>query len=86
MTVYTIIASDGSSLTDQAVSSLFEHSMVISAGHAWAVATKQPTAADVRDFIREADVGRICVIVKATEYNGYTERALWQRMEAWERL
>ena len=86
MPIYTIIAPGESSLTDQEVESLFPGKTVtIRPNAAWMVQTETPTCSDVRDLIRGTPNPSTCVVVKATEYNGYTKRSLWERLEAWER-
>ena len=87
MTNYVIIAPPKSTLTDAIIRSKFtDRNITISSGVAWAVSSNFLTCSDVRDHIRSPRAeGRTCVVVKATEYNGYAQRDIWEKMEAWER-
>lgn len=84
---YVIIAPTNSTLSDKTISDLFpDRQLVIRPGAAWAVSTALLTCADVRDHVRsEESPERHVVVVKATEYNGYAKREIWDKMEAWER-
>ena len=86
MPIYTIIAPDDSTLTDQDIASLFPGKTIpIRSNAAWMVQTGTPTCADVRDKIRDTSAPTTCVVVKATVYNGYSKRSMWEKLEAWER-
>ncbi len=87
MTNYVIIAPPSSSLSNEAVQRLFrsDRSIQIVPGVAWAVASELYTCAEVRDKIRSGSDETTCVVVKATEYNGYAKRELWEKLESWER-
>ena len=86
---YVIIAPADSNLTDERIASKFERSMAIRPDCAWAVSTPISTCADVRKELVGADPPdgpqRLCVIVKANEYNGYATRELWEKLEVWGR-
>jgi len=84
---YVIIAPPESLLTDQAISTIFDRSIAIRPGCAWAVSTSLLTCADVRKALvgGQDPPSSLCVVVKATEYNGYAKRELWEKLEAWER-
>ena len=86
MTNYMIIAPANSMLTSKDVSEKFQNQLVLYPDHAWAISSSLPTCAEVRDYLRSPEAeGRTCVVVKATEYNGYAKREIWEKMEAWER-
>ena len=89
MANYVIIAPLDSLLTDKDISETFDTFLAIYPGRAWALSTSLPTCAEVRDKLRPPEdaskVGKTCVVVKATEYNGYAKKEIWEKMEAWER-
>ena len=86
MQIYVIIAPHDSSLSDEHVSKKFTDWVSIIPDRSWAISTKLSTCADVRDTLRMDDSTASCVVVKATEYNGYAKRALWEKLESWERI
>ena len=82
---YIIIAPSDSILSDVDILNRFERFFAIIPDSAWAISTPLPTCADVRDSVRqEPSVGKTCVVVKVTEYNGHAKRDLWEKLEAWE--
>lgn len=88
MPSYVIVAPPESALSDSLVAERFNRSIAIIPDRAWAVSTPFGTCADVRDRLRlgAAPSSKIlCVVVKATEYNGYAQRDLWEKLEEWER-
>ena len=87
MLIYAIIAPEDSSLDTHDVRSAFGDSpaeMIPLSTNAWLVKTRIPTCAEVRDQVRNVKPGT-CVAAKATEYNGYAKRDVWEKLEAWER-
>ena len=89
MTNYVIIAPPSSTLSDQLIGGHFSEYVSIVPGIVWAVGTTLGTCADVRDML-EANPDRgtdrpTCVVIKATEYNGYASRDLWEKLALWER-
>ena len=85
---YVIIAPQDSTLNDRVVHSKFQRAIAIRPDSSWAVSTPHTTCADVREHLvgSGADGPKtLCVVVKATEYNGYAKRDLWEKLEAWER-
>ncbi len=89
MPSYVIIAPPHSTLSDQVVKGHFPNHVSIVPGSVWAVGTPLETCADVRDKLGSAPGAEparpTCVVVKATEYNGYASRDLWERLALWER-
>lgn len=86
MPSYVIIAPPESALSDSLVDDKFDRWIAIIPNRAWAVSTSLGTCADIRDRLRSKPSSEdSCVIVKATEYNGYAKRDLWEKLEEWER-
>ena len=89
MTNYVIIAPLNSAISDLVVGVKFPDHISIVPGIVWAVGTTLGTCADVRDLLGvNPNLGTdrpTCVIVKATEYNGYASRDLWEKLALWER-
>ena len=50
----------------------------------WAVAGTQSTCADVCSDLKIGQPEGIGVVVKMTEYNGFAQRTVWERLNEWE--
>lgn len=81
---YVIIAPTGSRLTEEHVKKAFDRVFTITDGFAWAVGADEATCSDVRDKLGPRVPGQSSVIVKATEYNGYASKDLWEKLAVWE--
>ena len=84
MSNYFIIAPADSTLTDHAVQAKFPRQFVIKPNSAWAVSSNLLTCSDVRESLSDAVDGQLpCIVVRATDYNGWAKRELWERLDAW---
>lgn len=51
----------------------------------WVVAGSQPTCADVCKTLGIGPKGdAIGIVIKMSEYNGFAQRTLWERLNLWE--
>ena len=79
---YIIIATDDSMLSDTDIAQAFGEKMFTINEKAWAVGTDILTCGSVRDRIKHT-ANHSCVVVKATDYNGYASKDLWEQLTAW---
>ena len=88
LTSYLVISPHEGSVDAAAIEKAFagrHHELV--PGHVWAVAASFTTAVDVCEalglggFAEGSDLTG--VVVKMSDYNGYAERGLWERLRAW---
>lgn len=84
MSNYFIIAPADSTLTDRDVKAKFPRQFVIKPNSAWAVSSSHLTCSDVRESLSDAAGGQLpCIVVRATDYNGWAKRELWEKLDAW---
>ena len=84
---YVVIAPPNSTLSDSSIRDEFDHWFPIIPNQTWAIYTPIETCSDVRDKLRsEPAEGKSCVVVKVTEYNGYANKDIWEKLESWRRL
>jgi len=77
-------ASDSNELENAILERFPEHNHRI-AENAWIVATEEKLPFVVSDMVGfSPKTGAVGVVVKCDDYNGYFERALWEKMSAWQ--
>ena len=88
LTRYLIVGSGAASVDAETIQRVFpdnHHELV--AGSVWAVAGQFATCADVckaiglGSFAEESELTG--VVVRLTDYDGYSDRALWERLRTW---
>ena len=85
MNCFLIALRPDSKVGESAIHGTFpDHHILIQEG-LWAVAGTQSTCADVCKDLEIGSPEGIGVVVKITEYNGFAERTLWERLNEWER-
>ena len=83
-----LLVFDTEKLDTSLVTDAFENSYQFSA-RCWFVAPPEPTTcSDIIDELglAESALGTHCVVVKLTDYNGWAEQALWEKLSLWESL
>jgi hypothetical protein len=82
---YIVIFSSTADANEAEVLRIFpEHHFEIVGGLVWAVASEKRTPSDVCRLLGiETDTKRAGVVVRADAFNGYFNRALWEKLNEW---
>ena len=84
MNCFLIALRPDSKVGESAIQGAFPDRHILIQEGLWAVAGAQSTCADVCKDLQIGQPEGIGVVVKITEYNGFAERTLWERLNEWE--
>ena len=86
MNCYLIALPPDSVVGGDSIQKNFSERHVLVQEGVWIVAGSQPTCADVCRALGIGSKGRadaIGIVLKMSEYNGFAERTLWERLNVW---
>ncbi len=90
MYTYAIILPTGSTVTEEDVQAIFPGGDCIEAvdGAVWLAGSKLETCADVSEKFKspgkEHHPEKTHIVLKITEFNGFANVSLWQKLIAWQ--
>ncbi len=87
MHCFLVVIPPGSTVQASAVNDKFRNHHEVIPDRVWAVAGPQSTCVEVGEALgigRRGTSDATGVVVKIGEYNGFFERALWEKINAWE--
>lgn len=87
MNCYLVALPPDSAVQEDSIRKNFPERHVPVQGGVWVVAGSQPTCADVCKTLGIGPKGgtdAIGIVIKMSEYNGFAERTLWERLNVWE--
>ena len=86
MQCFLVAIPPGSSIKASSIGETFPEHHQILPGLVWAVAGDQRTCVDVCEALGIGSNGleTLGVVVRMAEYNGFADRALWEKLNAWE--
>lgn len=85
MNCFVVIAPEHAKLHSAVQENFPEHHYEISPG-VWAVAARNKVPSDICETLNIGDGGVAGVVFSLSEYNGYFQSSLWEKINLWEKL